>query len=96
MSTHTDRVVQQFDDRALSYLKSRVHSTGEDLSFFAERAIELKPRRVLDVGSGAGHASFAVAPHAERVTALDPSAEMLRALEKGAWERSIGNIETRQ
>jgi ubiquinone/menaquinone biosynthesis C-methylase UbiE len=96
MSTHSDRVVRQFTDRAEAYLNSQVHATGNDLSFLAERAKQLNARNVLDVGSGAGHASFAVAPYSGRVTALDPSFEMLRVLEKGARDRSIGNIETKE
>lgn len=96
MSNHSDRVVRQFSIRADSYVKSQVHATGDDLTFLSERTKSLNPRNVLDVGAGAGHGSFAVAPYAGKVTALDPSLDMLRVLEKAARDRSIGNIVTRE
>jgi SAM-dependent methyltransferase len=44
---------------------------------------------VLDVGSGAGAASLALAPPAGRVTAVDPSQEMLAELRRLATDRGV-------
>jgi SAM-dependent methyltransferase len=51
---------------------------------------------VLDLGCGAGHVSFAVAPHAQAVTAYDLSREMLATVTAAARERGLENIGTQQ
>ena len=51
---------------------------------------------MLDLGCGAGHASFAVAPHAAAVVAYDLTAEMLAVVEREASARKLGNITTVQ
>ncbi|HLI21865.1 MAG TPA: methyltransferase domain-containing protein, partial [Stellaceae bacterium] len=50
--------------------------------------------RVLDLGCGGGHVSFAVAPHVGEVVAYDLSAEMLAVVSKAARERGLGNLKT--
>jgi ubiquinone/menaquinone biosynthesis C-methylase UbiE len=96
MRTHDNAVLEQFDPKAETYLASAVHSAGPDL----ERALELvrsaAPRSMLDVGCGAGHLSFALAPALERVVASDPAPAMLATVERAARERGLGRIETRR
>jgi SAM-dependent methyltransferase len=60
-------------------------------SISAHRALEvLSPGgTVLDVGSGAGAASLALAPPAGRITAVDPSEEMLAVVRRLADERGV-------
>ena len=79
MRTHMQAVQDQFDPRAEAYLTSVVHAAGPDLAAAAERvARELSPgAKILDVGTGAGHLSFALAPWVPKVVALDPAPEML-------------------
>ena len=68
----------QFGTKAANYLTSAVHATGADLDRLKALARQILPARVLDLGCGAGHASFALAHGgARRVTAYDPSPEML-------------------
>jgi ubiquinone/menaquinone biosynthesis C-methylase UbiE len=96
MRTHTQSVQDQFDPQAQAYLTSPVHAAGPDLAAARERAArELAPTaQVLDVGTGAGHLSFALAPLAARVVALDPAPRMLATVRQAALERGLGQIET--
>jgi ubiquinone/menaquinone biosynthesis C-methylase UbiE len=96
MRTHTETVQEQFDPQAQAYLSSAVHAAGPDLRSAHERAAQWlgADAQVLDVGSGAGHLSFALAPSAARVVALDPSPGMLATLRKAAAARGLAQIET--
>ncbi|HVS76191.1 MAG TPA: class I SAM-dependent methyltransferase [Steroidobacteraceae bacterium] len=97
MRTHEQTVQSQFDPRAHAYSTSAVHAAGPDL----ERAKILvagipRAARALDIGCGAGHLSFALAPHVGHVTAVDPSPAMLAEVAKTAAARGLSQIETRQ
>ncbi|MYM81317.1 methyltransferase domain-containing protein [Duganella sp. FT50W] len=90
-------VAQQFGNTASAYLTSTVHAQGADLTRLRDIAASLPKRPVvLDLGCGAGHASFAVAPVAESVTAYDLSPEMLNVVADAARERGHHNLVTRQ
>lgn len=90
-------VARQFGNTASAYLTSTVHAQGADLAQLHEIAASLPKRPVvLDLGCGAGHASFAVAPAAAAVTAYDLSPEMLDVVAQAAHERRHDNIHTRQ
>jgi SAM-dependent methyltransferase len=52
------------------------------------------PGTVLDVGSGPGRFSLAIAPRAGRVVAVDPSSKMLAILRRRAREAGITNVRT--
>jgi ubiquinone/menaquinone biosynthesis C-methylase UbiE len=98
MRTHTQTVQDQFDPNAHSYLISPVHAAGPDLAAARERVErELAPRaQILDVGTGAGHLSFALAPAVARVVALDPAVGMLATVRQAAAARRLPQIETRE
>lgn len=89
-------VAQQFGQTASAYLTSTVHSQGADLVALRELAAGLGKPVVLDLGCGAGHASFAVAPVARSVTAFDLANEMLAVVAGAAQERGLHNIVTKQ
>jgi ubiquinone/menaquinone biosynthesis C-methylase UbiE len=72
------------------------HATGKDLEWLAVKVAAHSGAAVLDLGCGAGHASFAVAPHAAAVTAFDPTAEMLEVVRREAAVRGFANIRTVQ
>src|SRR3546814_14472471 len=57
-------------------------------------AIPASSGRLLDVGCGAGHLSFAVAPVVKEVTAVDPSPRMLATVAEAATGRALENIAT--
>ncbi|CAG4886282.1 class I SAM-dependent methyltransferase [Paraburkholderia gardini] len=93
---HHDQVADAFGSTAAAYLTSHVHATGADLQTLAA-AIQATPgATVLDMGCGAGHASFAVAPHAKSVVAYDIAPQMLETVAAAARERGLDTIRTQQ
>lgn len=96
MSHHAIKVEQQFGEVASAYLSSSVHSQGADLEAIADRLRRMPDAAVLDLGCGAGHVSFAAAPHVASVISYDLSADMLRTVAHEARKRDHGNIQTSQ
>lgn len=95
--THNDNVQTQFDPKAQAYLQSAVHAAGPDLMRAREvvgLTIAAKDARVLDVGCGAGHLSFALAPVVKEIIALDASPNMLATVANAAAQRGLHNITT--
>lgn len=93
-STIQDLVVSQFGPQAHAYVASAVHAQGADLEALAERLAAERPARLLDLGCGGGHVSFAAAPYVGEVVAFDLSAEMLAAVAAEAERRGLANIVT--
>ena len=93
---HHDQVADAFGSTAAAYLTSQTHATGADLQTLAEAIAATPDARVLDMGCGAGHASFAVAPHAKEVVAYDIAQPMLATVEGAANARGLANIRTQQ
>ena len=93
---HDVLVAQQFGATARAYLESVTHATGEDLELLGWEIAATPHAVVLDLGCGAGHASFAVAPHAAAVTAYDLTAQMLAVVQHEASTRGIRNLVTVQ
>lgn len=89
-------VAQQFGSQASAYVESRVHAEGDDIAELAALAARRPGARVLDLGCGGGHVSYAAAPGAASVTAYDLSGDMLAAVAREAARRGLANIETRQ
>ncbi len=85
--------VSQFGAKAANYLTSAVHATGADLERLKAMAGQLRPKRALDLGCGAGHVSFALAHGgAHRVTAYDPSLQMLEVVAHVAATRGLEQL----
>lgn len=93
---HHDQVADAFGSTAAAYLTSPTHATGADLRMLAESVAATPDATVLDMGCGAGHASFAVAPHAKEVVAYDIAPAMLATVDGAARERGLANIRTQQ
>jgi ubiquinone/menaquinone biosynthesis C-methylase UbiE len=93
---HHDQVADAFGSTAAAYLTSQTHATGADLRTLAESIAATPDATVLDMGCGAGHASFAVAPHAREVVAYDIAPQMLATVAGAALERGLANIRTQQ
>ncbi|KAA1010523.1 class I SAM-dependent methyltransferase [Paraburkholderia panacisoli] len=93
---HHDQVADAFGSTAAAYLTSQTHATGADLRMLAEAIAATPDATVLDMGCGAGHASFAVAPHAQEVVAYDIAPQMLATVDGASRERGLANIRTQQ
>lgn len=96
MESHHDQVNRQFGQAAAAYLGSKAHAHGADLTRLGSMLQGRSEAQVLDLGCGAGHVSFAAAPHVHRVTAFDLSDSMLKVVAQEARKRELGNIVTRQ
>ncbi len=83
----------QFGREAEKYLTSAIHADSEALASLIE-LVRPNGGFVADIGTGAGHMAFALAPFVERVTAVDPTQRMLDVTAKEARRRGLGNIET--
>lgn len=94
MISHDEQIDRQFGPVANAYLTSAVHSQGADLGQAAERLRGCGS--VLDVGCGAGHLSFAVAPGVGSIVASDLSPQMLATVAAEAKRRGLANLDTRQ
>lgn len=93
---HQQQVADAFGSTAAAYLTSPSHASGADLAALAAAVASTPEAAVLDLGCGAGHVSFAVAPHARSVTAYDLAAPMLATVAAAARERGLANIGTKQ
>ena len=86
-----------FGSNAAQYLTSTVHSTGADLDKLMSTVTASRASRVLDLGCGAGHASYALARGgADEVVAYDLSPAMLAVVAAEAQARGHAQIQTSQ
>ena len=92
--SHEALVGGQFGSRAEAYLKSAVHTKGEDLEALVARLRGHSHYRVLDLGCGGGHVTFNIAPLVREVVAYDLSPEMLEVVGRTARERGFANVST--
>lgn len=93
---HLQSVDKQFGEQAQAYLNSAVHAQGADLQALAQRLQGKSTANVLDLGCGAGHVSFTVAPNVAHVVAYDLSPRMLETVSSAAKDKGLDNISTRQ
>lgn len=94
--SHQDNVNRQFGEQASAYLTSSVHAQGRDLQRLARLLAGRPDVCLLDVGCGAGHASFTAAATVDRVVAYDLSASMLGVVRQAAADKGLKNIQTEQ
>lgn len=93
---HDQSILQSFGPKANAYLTSSIHSQGADLGDLAEIIRATPHPIVLDLGCGAGHASFAIAPFAQEVIAYDLTQSMLDMVATTAAQRHLTNVRTQQ
>ncbi len=95
-NSHAQSVSQQFSPNANQYLTSAVHAQGADLTKLGTLLEPYSQAVVVDLGCGAGHASFAAAKWVKKVVAYDLSAEMLAVVKHAAADKQLDNIEVQQ
>lgn len=93
---HVHSIKRSFGPQAHAYLTSTVHAQGEDLAWLAGSVAPLTDAVVLDLGCGAGHASFAVASVANKVVAYDITQSMLDVVTSAARTQNLDKIYTQQ
>jgi ubiquinone/menaquinone biosynthesis C-methylase UbiE len=94
--SHAEAVRRQFGAQAGAYLGSAVHAQGPEFAELRDAVAACPGARVLDLGCGAGHVSYQVAPLAGAVVAYDLAPEMLALVATIARERGLDNITTTQ
>ena len=80
--------------RAKTYRQALHHRTEEDPFFLRVKATLNRDSTVLDVGAGTGRHTLALAPFAQKVTAVDPADAMLDLLREDIASAGISNVET--
>jgi ubiquinone/menaquinone biosynthesis C-methylase UbiE len=93
-TAHTQVVQRQFGEQAAAYLSSAVHAQGTEFALLQAEVAGRGDARVLDLGCGAGHVSFNVAPSVGEVVAYDLSQQMLDVVASAAAERGLNNVKT--
>ncbi|MBW4489375.1 MAG: methyltransferase domain-containing protein [Trichocoleus desertorum ATA4-8-CV12] len=83
---------QQFDRTAPAYSTASLFGRGQDLQWLVEAAHPSPDWQVLDVGCGAGHTTFALAPFVQQVIGVDLSAGMLAEAERNLSDRGLTNV----
>lgn len=91
---HAQVVQRQFGEQANAYLSSTVHAQGAEFALLQAEVAGCEQARVLDLGCGAGHVSFQVAPLVGEVVAYDLSEQMLEVVASSAAQRGLGNVRT--
>jgi len=86
-------VTSHYRTRAEDYVRSATHATGGDLDHLIEQLTAERPARLLDLGCGGGHVSYAAAPHADLVVSCDPTQTMTSAVMAEAERRSHEQIQ---
>lgn len=94
MKAHETHVVSQFGPQAAAYVTSAVHAAGPDLEALDAILSGLRPSHALDLGTGGGHVAYRLAAHADAVTAVDLSPDMLAAVAATAADRGHANLDT--
>ena len=84
---------KQFGRAAEAYSQSSVFAEGEDLAWLMEQAGPGRHARALDLGTGAGHAAFALARCAGHIIGLDITPQMVAAARRNARERGIEHFQ---
>jgi SAM-dependent methyltransferase len=81
-----------WERRASGFHRSTKDTITSDPFYLRLRDIVTPQTSVLDVGAGTGRFSLALAPQAEHITAVEPSAAMMDFLRRDAADKGLSNI----
>ena len=96
MTTQHQLNQQQYQDKSNAYLKSSVHAQGIEFEKIRELLQQHAFKRVLDLGCGAGHVTYHIAPDVEKVIAYDLTSEMVDLVLEQAQARGLQNVSGQQ
>eukprot|EP00904_Undaria_pinnatifida_P001967 jgi/Undpi1/11771/HiC_scaffold_39.g14066.m1 len=85
---------QEFGKNAAHYADSKPHAKGASLRWLTDNIEPAADWQVMDIATGAGHASFLFADKVASVLATDLTPEMLLQTAKLAQERGLTNLTT--
>jgi ubiquinone/menaquinone biosynthesis C-methylase UbiE len=83
-----------WDERARRFAKGPMSTADRDPMLARLRRAVGPASTVLDVGSGPGRFTIAIAPRAREVVAVDPSPKMLQILRRRARDAGVRNVRT--
>lgn len=95
MSTNFyDKVAKKFGNYDTPHKHTVEHSNGEPEKVFKDRLIELSDenKTALDVGCADGRFTLTIAPHFQKIIAIDLSKEMLKSARKLQKKMEIVNV----
>ena len=81
-----------WERRASGFHRSTKDTITSDPFYLRLRDVVTPQTSVLDVGAGTGRFSLALAPQAEHITAVEPSAAMMDFLRRDAADKGLSNI----
>ena len=81
-----------WERRASGFHRSTKDTITSDPFYLRLRDVVTPQKSVLDVGAGTGRFSLALAPQAEHITAVEPSAAMMDFLRRDAADKGLSNI----
>ncbi len=93
--SHTlqDRITEYWDSRARGYSEATAVSLSQNqnsINLLVDEFVNPRgPLKVLDVGTGAGHAAISLAQNGHEVTGIDPSAKMLEQARHNAKTNQV-------
>lgn len=95
MSSLEEKAREVFGERAAFYATSKCHTDPDVLRRLVELAHPRPDWQALDIGAGAGHTAFALAPHVSEVIATDLTPAMLAQGEKLQARNGLTNVSFR-
>lgn len=96
MNTQHQVNQQQYHGKSNAYLSSAVHAQGSEFAKMQQCIEQHQFKRVLDLGCGAGHVSYQIAPYAEQVIAYDVTPDMVELVCQQAAQKGLTQIQGQQ
>lgn len=96
MNTQQQLNQDQYQGKSNAYLSSLVHVQGAEFIKMQQSIQQHQFKQVLDLGCGAGHVSYHVAPFTEQTIAYDITPDMVALVCQQAKEKGLTQIQGQQ